>query len=820
MGGEEWYTGFNDVCKVGVRTMKCDVQSLQLQILQEFFKLQMAAAYGTSWTCEVARVVEEKFAADDQFKHNYIGIKNILDNEGVETLDEKRMDVTVLSSLILYNFLNECRVGSKFEEHIQRIRNDKNVLISHLSNPTDILEGTTRKTQALMNLRNFLRYLANSDWQHPRKVMFTSKFLKVIESAAAELTGDTSSQAEDLKKLSFGRLEELADGGVAEAQLEMAVRLEAGFANGDDYEDNNALELLKDAADAGNAEAQARLALKLFSGNTVDEQSVRTASVLLAKAKNAKCPYVDYVYGRIAQFGLGGEEKNERRAYQKYCEAANAGCFEAKVQKAYCQAMGIGTEKDRLAGLGTMENLAEEANSSYAYSFLGDYYHQNKQFADAVRCYEKGAQSGYLYSEYTLGKCYYYGDGVARDFEKAFTYFDRAADKGHVGSTYMLGKCYYYGNGVSKDVYAAFERFKTAMIKGYAAAKVMVGECFYFGRGTEKSLTNAVKLFSLAKDEGDTDGEYWFGVCCLYGRGRDKNYDEAVACFTRAVDKGSAPAQLELGKCCFYGMGVPQDRQKAFELLKGVEDRAFTDGDFLLGECYYYNQGVERDHDKAFAYYQRAAENGHVQSKHMLGVCYFYGNGTERDCEKAFEQFKSIEEKGIGQTLYKLGQCYYFGFGTEEDYTKAFTYLTRAVEKGVRVANVLLGECYAYGHGVTADTEQAIACYEQGDAAGDTAGRKGVIDLLLAKEEYHPLEQICLKHRWFDELTVAYFEKMGRVMRERERETLAEKVLLWLKRAKAAGYQEADERMTRLDLLKKDPFLHNVMFGTKRSKKP
>ena len=66
------------------------------------------------------------------------------------------------------------------------------------------------------------------------------------------------------------------------------------------------------------------------------------------------------------------------------------------MQKAYCQAKGIGTEKDRLAGLGTMENLAEEANSSYAYSVLGDYYHQTKQFADAVRCYEKGAQSGYL----------------------------------------------------------------------------------------------------------------------------------------------------------------------------------------------------------------------------------------------------------------------------------------------------------------------------------------------------------------------------------------------------------------------------------------
>ena len=63
--------------------------------MQDFFKIRMQQSYGGNWIIQVKNVVEGKFASQDPYKQNYKGIYEILRNEGVETLDEKDMDITL-----------------------------------------------------------------------------------------------------------------------------------------------------------------------------------------------------------------------------------------------------------------------------------------------------------------------------------------------------------------------------------------------------------------------------------------------------------------------------------------------------------------------------------------------------------------------------------------------------------------------------------------------------------------------------------------------------------------------------------------------------
>ena len=76
--------------------------------------------------------------------------------------------------------------------------------------------------------------------------------------------------------------------------------------------------------------------------------------------------------------------------------------------------------------------------------------------------YEKAADNGDANAQYYIGKLYYKGKGIEKDYKKAFEYLKKAAEQGHVDAQYYLGKCYYDGKGVEKDYEKAFEYLKKA----------------------------------------------------------------------------------------------------------------------------------------------------------------------------------------------------------------------------------------------------------------------------------------------------------------------------------------------------------------------
>ena len=65
-----------------------------------------------------------------------------------------------------------------------------------------------------------------------------------------------------------------------------------------------------------------------------------------------------------------------------------------------------------------------------------------------------------------MGNCYYSGEGVEQDYEKAFEFYERAAGWSEPHAVYALGVLYWNGEGVEQVGAKAMELFHEAAALG------------------------------------------------------------------------------------------------------------------------------------------------------------------------------------------------------------------------------------------------------------------------------------------------------------------------------------------------------------------
>ncbi len=66
-----------------------------------------------------------------------------------------------------------------------------------------------------------------------------------------------------------------------------------------------------------------------------------------------------------------------------------------------------------------------------------------------------------------MGVLYATGEGVDKDYQKAFTYFELSAKEGNASAQFHLGIIYHDGLGVPQDLEEAARYFKLAADQGY-----------------------------------------------------------------------------------------------------------------------------------------------------------------------------------------------------------------------------------------------------------------------------------------------------------------------------------------------------------------
>ena len=260
--------------------------------------------------------------------------------------------------------------------------------------------------------------------------------------------------------------------------------------------------------------------------------------------------------------------------------------------------------------MGQIEDLLSDDDKAYHNTLMGRMYYYDGDYAEAFPLFEKAAEQGNAEAQYSLGRCYYNGEGVGKDFTKGVYWYGKAAEQGHAEAQYNLGKCYYYGEGVNKDHAKAVYWFDKAAEQGDVEAQYNLGNCYYNGEGVSEDRQKATDLFYEAARHGYVLAQYNVGIICYI----HSVEEETLFWFKKAADQNYGPAQFMLGRIYYEGSLIDHDYEKSvYYLLLAKESlETYISGSAcnLLSKCYRNGRGVAQDIRKADELMAEAKEKG------------------------------------------------------------------------------------------------------------------------------------------------------------------------------------------------------------------
>ncbi len=250
-------------------------------------------------------------------------------------------------------------------------------------------------------------------------------------------------------------------------------------------------------------------------------------------------------------------------------QAAKKGNAEAQYALGTCYMMGKGVTRDKEEAVHWWTQAARQGHVQ-AQNDLGGYCLYTKRGRDAAQWFLKAADQGHVTAQYNLGKCFYSGQGVAKDRGNAVYWWRKAAEQGYAPAQYRLGRCFHEGEGVKENAAEAVKWYRAAAEQGYADAQFYLGSCYVTGEGVEKDRKMAETWLRAAAGQEHIESTFTLGVCL--SRWNPKS-PEGISLIRKAAEQGLPQAQSWLGRCYAEGRGVPKDNKLAIRWWKAAADQ-------------------------------------------------------------------------------------------------------------------------------------------------------------------------------------------------------------------------------------------------------
>src|ERR1035437_428720 len=136
------------------------------------------------------------------------------------------------------------------------------------------------------------------------------------------------------------------------------------------------------------------------------------------------------------------------------------------------------------------------------------------------------AESGDANAQNSLGICYGKGRGVVKDFAEALKWYQKAADQNYAAAQYNIGYLYEHGLGAKKDYVEAVKWYSKAAEQGDGSAECNMGYFYSNGLGVKKDSVEEVKWYRKAAEQGEAEAQYNLGINYANGTGVLKDYVE------------------------------------------------------------------------------------------------------------------------------------------------------------------------------------------------------------------------------------------------------------------------------------------------------
>ena len=112
-----------------------------------------------------------------------------------------------------------------------------------------------------------------------------------------------------------------------------------------------------------------------------------------------------------------------------------------------------------------MSNTAQEVSPLPENTQAQDYAEETAKW------YLRGAEKGFHLAQNSIGLCYYTGDGVEKNEQRAAYWFRCAAEQGLAAAQFNLGWLYEHGEGVPLNIFQASHWYTLAAKQGYRKAQ-------------------------------------------------------------------------------------------------------------------------------------------------------------------------------------------------------------------------------------------------------------------------------------------------------------------------------------------------------------
>ena len=367
---------------------------------------------------------------------------------------------------------------------------------------------------------------------------------------------------------------------------------------------------------------------------------------------------------------------------------------------------------------------------------------EKKDYEHAVECFKEGDKAGEYGCTANLGMCYYWGNGVEADLEKAAFYNEKAAKAGIPMAMYDTGLNYEFGYGVPQNIEKSLYWLKKAAEEKYADAFITLGDLYYCGEQVEKDMEKAFSYYKGAEKLGLKLAKLFLAGFYANGIVVEKDAEKAKSLYQEAYDylyeeaviNNDSEAQFRLGSIFFFGkpeVGINPDYVQAAEWYHKAVENGNHQAENTLGIMYYLGLGVGQSYEEAFKWFEKSAERKNVAAIANMGKCYFLGRGVAKDLKKAADCHSKAANLGYANSQSFLGEMYMKGDGVEQNYSKAVYWLKAACDNGERSAFDYLGNCYRKGLGVEKDDKCAYELFLKGASMGELRAKVAQAECLI-----------------------------------------------------------------------------------------
>lgn len=354
----------------------------------------------------------------------------------------------------------------------------------------------------------------------------------------------------------------------------------------------------------------------------------------------------------------------------------------------------------------------------------GDDFEPEKQ---GGRHHSKSHRPTWWSEDYKQAKQFLFGDeenGIAQNFEKAYSLLLLEAEQDNPLAMYDLGRMNEDGLGCSEDADRSHQWYEKSLTIFHTAESEMpwkytqyrIGKMYAAGLGTEPDYMKAAQWLTQSASEKYKYAEYSLAGLYYKGNGVEQDYQTAFNLYLRSAVQGFPYACFETGKMLRDGIGCEKDEGRsgkyfadAFHGFTSLEKQCHDDKlQYRLGWMLLNGIGTEKDEQQARNYFEKAASVGNSFAAYRLGKLYLGGEGILKDISKALHWFGIAAEQKNQYAEYALGCLYLKGEEVPKYVVKAIAYLQSAAARGNELAGYRLGKIYLVGDGVPKDIETAI----------------------------------------------------------------------------------------------------------------